>query len=205
VDTKVKLTVRGITNSQAHSGAYALVLSDDGPRHLPVIVGLPEAQSIAIALEELDPPRPLTHDLFVRFAQMLQIRLREVFIYKFEEGVFYSELIFWDGVREIRIDSRTSDAIAIALRTKSDIYTLESIIQKCAIILEENMEDESSIAEELYRTADDAGENLKQQLSRSSVSDLQERMAEAIRDEDYEFAEFCKEELLRREQEEPYE
>ena len=121
------------------SGAYALILAEEnGARRVPIIVGTSEAQSIAIALEHITPPRPLTHDLFMTFAQAFGIQLREVFIYKFEDGVFYSELLFDDGITQVRLDSRTSDAIAIALRVKCDIYTTEHIVSECGVVLEES-------------------------------------------------------------------
>jgi bifunctional DNase/RNase len=205
VDTKVKLKVHGLTNSQIQSGAYALVLSeDDGPRRLPVIVGLPEAQSIAIALEELQPPRPLTHDLFVHFARMLQIRLTEVFIYKFDEGVFYAEMVFMDGTHEIRIDSRTSDAVAIAIRMKSNIYTLESILQKCGIILDESHGEEKGdmiLSSRLDPEESGDHETLKERLRTLHKTEIEERMEKAIGEENYEYAKVCKEELQRREKE----
>ena len=126
MDTRIKLRVQGLTNSQIQSGAYALILAEeDGVRRIPIIVGTSEAQSIAIALERITPPRPLTHDLFATFAQAFGVRLCEVFIYKFEDGVFYSELLFEDGIKQIRLDSRTSDAIAIALRVKCDMKQLQ--------------------------------------------------------------------------------
>lgn len=138
MDTKIKLRVQGLTNSQIQSGAYALILAEEeGARRIPIIVGTSEAQSIAIALEHITPPRPLTHDLFVTFAQAFGIQLREVFIYKFEDGVFYSELLFDDGITQVRLDSRTSDAIAIALRVKCDIYTTDQIVAECGVVLED--------------------------------------------------------------------
>ena len=137
MDTKIKLRVQGLTNSQIQSGAYALILAEEnGARRVPIIVGTSEAQSIAIALEHITPPRPLTHDLFMTFAQAFGIQLREVFIYKFEDGVFYSELLFDDGITQVRLDSRTSDAIAIALRVKCDIYTTEHIVSEYVTIRE---------------------------------------------------------------------
>ena len=205
MDTKVKLKVQGLTNSQMQSGAYALILSEDGPRRIPVIVGVSEAQSIAIALEELKPPRPLTHDLFVAFVQTCQIRLMEVLIYKFDDGVFFSEMLFSDGCREIRIDSRTSDAVAIALRMKCDIYTLESIIQRCGIVLEElesAESDEAAIFRELNPEDIKDKETLKVWLSLLPDSEIDERMEKAIADENYEFAKLYQEELLRRKKEE---
>lgn len=205
MEDKVKLRVQGLTNSQMQSGAYALILSEDGPRRIPVIVGVSEAQSIAIALEGLRPPRPLTHDLFVRFSNAYQIRLLEVLIYKFEDGIFYSEMLFSDGMNEIRIDSRTSDAVAIAIRMRSDIYTYESIIQKCGIILDER--NSSDDKEELILTEsmnpEEINDNTKLQewLRLLENGEIEERMEKAIREENYEFAKIYKEELLRRERE----
>ena len=119
---KNKIKGSRLANSQVQSGAYALILAEEnGPRRIPIIVGTAEAQSIAIALEHIVPPRPLTHDLFATFAQAFNVILKEVYIYKFEDGVFYSELEFSDGERSIKLDSRTSDAIAIALRVNCDI------------------------------------------------------------------------------------
>ena len=188
-----------------HSGAYALILSEDGPRRIPVIVGVSEAQSIAIALEELKPPRPLTHDLFVAFVRACNMQLKEVFIYKFEDGVFYSEIHFSDGYRDIRIDSRTSDAVAIALRMKGDIYILESIIQKCGIVLEEieSVEsDETAMFKELNPEDIKDTETLKVWLSLLPVNEINKQMERAISDEKYEYAKMYKEELQRRKKEE---
>ena len=201
MDKKVKLKVQGLTNSRMHSGAYALILSEEGPRRIPVIVGVSEAQSIAIALEELKPPRPLTHDLFVAFVKAINIRLVEVFIYKFEEGVFYSEMHFSDGFRDIRIDSRTSDAVAIALRMKGTIYTLESIIQRCGIVLEEiesAESDETAMFRELNPEDIKDMDTLKVWLSLLPDSEINERMERAVADEKYEYANMYKEELNRR-------
>ena len=127
MDNRIKLRVLGITYSQIQSGAYALVLAEEnGSRRIPIIIGTAEAQSIAIQLEHLTPPRPLTHDLFVAFAEAFDIHLKEVFIYKFEEGVFSAELIVEDKEGEVKkIDSRTSDAIAFELRCNAQITTTE--------------------------------------------------------------------------------
>ena len=188
-----------------HSGAYALILSEDGPRRIPVIVGVSEAQSIAIALEELKPPRPLTHDLFVAFVKACNMQLKEIFIYKFDDGVFFSEMHLSDGFRDIRIDSRTSDAVAIAIRMKGDIYILESIIQRCGIVLEEIEEvesDETAMFRELNPEDIKDKETLKVWLSLLPDSEIDERMEKAISEEKYEYAKMYKEELLRREKEE---
>lgn len=205
LNEKVKLRVQGLTNSQMQSGAYALILSEDGPRRIPVIVGAAEAQSIAVALEELRPPRPLTHDLFVRFASAYQIRLVEVLIYKFEDGVFYSEMLFSDGANEIRIDSRTSDAVAIAIRVRCDIYTFESIIQECGIVLDEreasDETEDTALLGYLNPEEIDDDDELQRWLRLLQKSELEERMKTAVQDENYEFAKMYRDELARRKRE----
>ena len=144
----IKLTIKGISYSQTQSGAYALVLSEmEGTRTLPIIIGAFEAQSIAIALEkEIRPPRPLTHDLFKTFSDRFSIQIQQVIIHKLVDGVFYSSLICEkEGVEEI-IDTRTSDAIAIAVRFEAPIYTYENILDKAGVNL--NVDEEFDLYEE---------------------------------------------------------
>lgn len=201
---KIKLKVQGLTNSQIHSSAYALVLAEEnGNRRIPVIVGTSEAQSIAIAIERIMTPRPLTHDLFVTFSHAFSIELKEVLIYKFLDGVFYSEMLFTNGVDEIRIDSRTSDAIAIALRVNCNIYIYEEIMEECGVEME-NMEDNVYEEEDSKNLMDlepeeiDDPDLLKQWLSILSIEDLQERLDLAVETENYEYAKMYQEELKRR-------
>ena len=120
---RVKLKVLGISYSQTQSGAYALILvEENGNRRIPIIIGGFEAQAIVIKIENLEPPRPLTHDLFKSFADEFNISMVEVVIHKLEEGVFYSRLLCNNGDKELSIDSRTSDAVALALRFDCPIY-----------------------------------------------------------------------------------
>ena len=180
MDDRVKLKVMGITYSQIQNGAYALVLAEEnGDRRIPIIIGTAEAQSIAIRLEHLTPPRPMTHDLFASFAQGFGIRLREVFVYHYEDGVFSSELLFDDGTRQIRIDSRTSDAIAIALRTQSPIYTTEKIISEAGIIFQEEPKEKKKEETKTVK---------RKHLNDYSTKELKERLEEAVRMEAYEKA-----------------
>jgi len=133
----VRLNIKGISYSQTQSGAYALILSEvDGQRKLPIVIGAFEAQSIAIALEkDIQPPRPLTHDLFKNFSDRFDIVVKQVIIHKLVDGVFYASLICErDKVEEI-IDARTSDAIALALRFSAPIFTYKNILEKAGIIL----------------------------------------------------------------------
>lgn len=200
---KVKLRVQGLTNSQIQSGAYAMVLAEEGVRRLPVIVGMFEAQSIALALEGINPPRPLTHDLFLSYTKATGYRIQEVFIHKFDDGVFFSDIILTNGDAIIKIDSRTSDAIAIALRTSCNIFTTEAIMKKCGIIIDERSRDDNDkelLPEEL--TTDDLQDitKLREHLRTLKKLEIEERMAKAVAIEDYEFAKIYKDELLRREE-----
>lgn len=200
MEKRIKLRVQGITNSQVQSGAYALILAEEnGLRRIPIIVGTPEAQSIAIALEGLKPPRPLTHDLFATFAQAFGIRLKEVYIYRFEEGIFYSELLFSDGERNIKVDSRTSDAIAIALRVKCDIYTSEEIVRQAGIVLEDDLEEEEEKPGSLADV--DMDEEIDKLLTDMEEYELEEQLQQAVEQEDYELAKLVQDELHRRKQE----
>ncbi len=179
MEDRVKLNVLGITFSQVQAGAYALVLAEEGgSRRVPIIIGTPEAQSIAIFLEGLHPPRPLTHELFITFATALNTRLKEIYIYKFEEGVFFSELIFMHGDKEILIDSRTSDAIALAVRTGSPIYTTEAIMKETGIIMEEEESEETEIK----------GQRPQTTYESMNMEELESSLNDAIGMEDYEKA-----------------
>lgn len=134
----IPLRVMGLSYNQLQNGAYALLLAQvNGPYRIPVVIGAPEAQSIAIALEGIITPRPLTHDLFSTFAQAFGVRLMQVFIYRFEDGIFSSELTFADDVRTITLDARTSDAIALAIRTHAPIFTTPEIIEETGFIIED--------------------------------------------------------------------
>ena len=145
---KIKLEIVGLSYSQTQSGAYALVLSEvKGNRRLPIIIGGFEAQAIVIKLENLNPPRPLTHDLFKSFADLVDLQLKEVFIHRLDEGVFYSQLICDRNGEEVIIDSRTSDAVALALRFDCPIYITEDIMDKAGIVMEGNEYEDDLIAE----------------------------------------------------------
>ena len=192
---KIKLNVLGLSVSQTQTGAYALVLAEEnGDRRIPIIIGPVEAQSIAIQLEGLHPPRPLTHDLFKNMAQAFQIELIEVIIYKLEEGIFFSELICEQNGTHIAIDSRTSDAVALALRFKCPIYTTEEILSKAGIVIEvtENFE-EDNLPEEPVQEDD-----RKNKYELYSLKELEQMLQDAIQDEKYEVASEIRDEISRR-------
>jgi len=200
VMNKIKLNVLGISYSQTQSGAYALVLNEEnGERRIPIIVGGFEAQSIAIQLEGLNPPRPLTHDLFLNFAHAFHIELNEVLIHKLEEGVFYAKLICNNGNSSITIDSRTSDAIALALRFKCPIYTTEDILSKAGIIIDIEKEEEEQVENIDTMEGDFPTEPSGfGDLTNLEDDELQKLLDDAIKDENYERASIIRDEMSRR-------
>lgn len=196
----VKLNVLGISYSQTQSGAYALILTEEnGERRIPIIVGGFEAQSIAIELEGLKPPRPLTHDLFMNFSKVFGITILEVVIYKLEEGVFYSQLQCDNGSENIVLDARTSDAIALALRFKCPIYTTEEIIAKAGIVLDFDKESSASPAAQESETIKPPQTNVPSfssgEFKSYSLEELNEILDEAIGNEDYERASKIRDEI----------
>jgi len=191
---RVKLKVTGISYSQTQSGAYALILNEEnGDRRIPIIIGGFEAQAIVIKLENLDPPRPLTHDLFKKFADEFNIAVIEVMIYKLEEGVFFSKLVCNNGVKEYSIDSRTSDAVALALRFDCPIYITEEILEKAGIAVSSSDSDTSSLSE---TDTDFTGENAK--YASYSDEDLYKMIDDSVKTEDYERAASIRDEIEKR-------
>jgi len=198
---KIKLEIVGLSYSQTQSGAYALVLGEsNGKRRLPIIIGGFEAQAIAIELEKMAPSRPLTHDLFKTFSDKFGVSVNEVIIHNLSEGIFYSKLICHDGLKTEEIDSRTSDAIALAVRFKCPIYTYEFILSSAGIVIDENKEGEESI-----ETSAEPEENLNPSTFKSSdpfhdlsLEDLKEQLKKAIDEEAYEKASKIQAELNKR-------
>jgi len=190
---RVKLKVMGISYSQTQSGAYALLLiEENGERRIPIIIGGFEAQAIVIKLENLEPPRPLTHDLFKKFADQFNIAVIEVMIYKLEDGVFFSKLVCNNGEKEYSIDSRTSDAVAIALRFGCPIYISEDILEKAQL---------SNSPSETDLLSSDETETKKKQTTKYgsfTEDELYKMIDEAVKTEDYEKAASIRDEIERR-------
>jgi bifunctional DNase/RNase len=188
----IQLRVNRITYSQNQSGAYAMILDEvDGKRKLPVVIGEFEAQSIAVNLDkDIKPQRPFTHDLFKNFAYRFDIAIKRVIITKLVDGVFYSSLICErDKIEEI-IDSRTSDAVSLALRFKAPIYTHESVLEKAGVVFEKG---------ELpaQGTPDD---ELSDEMNYSDLSnqELENAIKKAVKKEDYELAARLRDEISKR-------
>lgn len=198
----IKLTIKGISYSQTQTGAYALVLSEmNGTRTLPIIIGAFEAQSIAIALEkEIRPPRPLTHDLFRTFAERFDIQVKKVVIHKLVDGIFFSSLLCEKDGKEEIIDTRTSDAVAIAVRFQAPIFTYENILDKAGIYLklEEDLEiDQALESEELELSLEDIT-TTKSDFASLSTKELYAKLDEAVANEDYELAAKLRDEIGKR-------
>ena len=202
MENLVKLNIKGISYSQTQTGAYALILEEElGLRKLPIIIGSFEAQSIALALEkDIRTPRPLTHDLFVSMGRAFHFFVKGVFIHKLEDGVFYSNILMEDkDGKEEEIDSRTSDAIALAIRFEAPIYALEKVMEKAGIHLEVQEKEGKSIASAIREIEKEVAKQEKRfDFSTKSKEDLEKEMKEAVKNEDYELAARLRDELDKR-------
>lgn len=194
MNQRVKLSILGISFSQVQAGAYALIFAEsDGPRRLPIVIGTPEAQSIAIIMEKITPPRPLSHDLMVTTFAALGVELVDVYIYKFENGAFYAELTLQQGENQYKIDSRTSDGVALAIRTGAPIYTTEEIMVNMSVVFDEGSEEQAEIKEFIS--------NEEKDISQLSTEKLNTLLQEALKKEDFESAISLRDELSKRKDE----
>jgi bifunctional DNase/RNase len=198
---KIKLDILGLSSSQSQTGSFALVLGEEnGNRRLPIIIGMFEAQAIAIEIEKIEPNRPMTHDLFKFFAEKFNFTIEEIFISEFREGIFFAKIVSTDGKRTVEIDARPSDAIAIGLRFGVPIYTTESILSEAGIILSDSEEDkEDDELEESHEVVESKVQKTKEELIKEmSVDQLNGLLEEAITNEDYERAAFIRDEINKR-------
>ena len=193
---KVRLEIVGLSYSQTQSGAYALVLGESaGTRRLPIIIGGFEAQAIAIELEKMTPTRPLTHDLFKAFSETFSIDVTEILIYNLVEGVFYAKLVCTDGTREVEIDARTSDAIALAVRFNCPIFTYEFILKSAGIVLDD---DSLPSIENPIATVEEMTSSTEGEYQSKSSEELKNLLQTALDEEQYETASRIRDELNNR-------
>lgn len=191
---KVRLEIVGLSYSQTQSGAYALVLGESaGTRRLPIIIGGFEAQAIAIELEKMTPSRPLTHDLFKTFAETFDVQVNEVLIYNLVEGIFYAKLICNDGTKDVEIDARTSDAIALAVRFACPIFTYEFILKSAGIVLDDENAGIAGNIEAEVPQKEVSGDT--DDLKSKSTEELKNLLQTALDDEQYETASKIRDEL----------
>lgn len=200
---KIRLEILGLSSSQSQSGSFALVLGEEsGNRRLPIIIGMFEAQAIAIEIEKIIPNRPMTHDLFKSFAQGFNFAVEEIVISDLKEGVFFAKIVCSDGVKNIEIDARPSDAIAIGLRFDVPIYTYENILSEAGIVLSDlNEEVESGQEppkEKEEKAPKPAPKSKTEQIKNSTSDQLKAMLNDALEKEDYERAARIRDELNRR-------
>lgn len=197
---KIKLEILGLSPSQSQAGSFALVLGEElGNRRLPIIIGVFEAQAIAVQIENIVPNRPMTHDLFKSFAEGMNYTLKEIIISDLKEGIFYAKIVCKDSLREVEIDARPSDAIAIGLRFDIPIYTYEAILSEAGIISSSltEEEDEDGDEEAVKETLQSRG-SLSDQLRDLSFDELQRILDDALSKEDYEKAAKIRDEMSKR-------
>lgn len=193
---KIKLEILGLSSSQSQTGSFALVLGEkEGSRRLPIIIGMFEAQAIAIEIEKIIPNRPMTHDLFKSFAHSFSYSIQEIIISDLKEGVFFAKIVCNNGKKETQIDARPSDAIAIGLRFDVPIFTYETILSEAGIEFTDESEEEIKEIK-TTKTPDKAVAN--KDLKDISVEKLQEMLNTALEKEDYEEAAKIRDEINRR-------
>lgn len=188
MENRIRLSLMGLSYNPLQDGAFAILLAAEGTnKRIPIIIGAAEAQAIAIVIEHINPPRPMTHDLFATFAHAFGVELKEVFIYSFEDGIFSAEMTFSDGERQITLDSRTSDAVAIAIRTGAPIYTTPAILEETGIEFAEVDNDDSGDTDSDEEDVDEteAGETDYESMS---DKELNEAFEQAMADDDFEEA-----------------
>jgi len=197
---KIKLEILGLSSSQSQTGSFALVLGEtEGNRRLPIIIGMFEAQAIAIEIEKIIPNRPMTHDLFKSFANSFNFHVEEIVISDLKEGVFFAKIVCTDGLKKHEIDARPSDAIAIGLRFDSPIYTYENILAEAGIVLTDEEDEEEKVepvkeSKVRVKKEKQKGDDFKNY----SVDKLNELLKDAIDKEDYERAAKIRDELSKR-------
>lgn len=179
---KIELEIVALSHSITQTHSYAVVLGElNGLRRLPIVIGGFEAQAIAVALEKMDPSRPLTHDLMKNFMVAFNIELKEIVISDLKEGIFYSSLICENGTDTIEIDSRTSDALALAVRFNCPIYTFDHILDNAGIL----MEDSQTKSADISSTTISSESSEKNNLQSLSIEELQNLLNEVLEQEDY--------------------
>ncbi|MFN0048254.1 MAG: bifunctional nuclease domain-containing protein [Cytophagales bacterium] len=197
---RIKLEILGLSSSQSQTGSFALILGEEvGSRRLPIIIGMFEAQAIAIEIEKIIPNRPMTHDLFRSFAEAFTFAIDSVLISDLKEGVFYAKILCSDGITNQEIDARPSDAIAIGLRFSVPIFTTEAIMSEAGIVLGDYEEDQPKKQKKASKSdkavvKSGANDNLKDM----TADELKKLLDDTLKKEDYEKAAIIRDELNRR-------
>jgi len=188
---KIELEIVALSHSITQTHSYAVVLGEvNGLRRLPIVIGGFEAQAIAVALERMQPSRPLTHDLMKNFMMAFNIDLHEIIINDLQEGIFYSKLICSSEKDTVEIDSRTSDAVALAVRFGCPIYTYDNILESAGILMEEDDKKKKVVVSHTDEGSDD--------LKKLSIPELESLLSEVLEHEDYIKAASIRDEIKRR-------
>ena len=188
---KVRVEIIGMTYSESSTGAYVLILGDKNSlRRLPIVIGGNEAQAIAVGIERQQNSRPLTHDLLLKFASTFNVKVVEVVINRFRDGVFYAMLVCQQGDEMVLIDARPSDAIAIAVRLGCEIYAYETVLDEAGIIMDDMNENDSSDSSDSINKVQDEPD-----LELLTISELEDLLQRAIDEEDYEKAAQIRDEI----------
>ena len=182
---KVSLEIVGLTYSESSTGAYVLILGDkNSQRKLPIVIGSAEAESIAVGIDRQHNGRPLTHDLFLRFAKEFEVEIKEVVINRFREGIYYAMLVCQQGSELTMVDARPSDAIAIAVRCGCDISAYETVMNEASIIMEDlEQEEEDELTGATATPINKGGD--KPNYDMMTVPELEDLLQEAVDNEDY--------------------
>lgn len=198
---RYRLELVGITYNQIESGVYAVILRQvGGNRRIPIIIGYPEAQAIECKLQEVVTPRPLTHDMMMNFMEEFGIRLKEIEIHRLPSGVFAADMIFTDGTNVRTVDSRSSDAIALAIRADAPIYTSAEVLEEAGF----DPDEQENRKENSTAQQDNSTRNQKQNnthTSQKTIGELRTLMQQAAENEDYEEAARLKAEIDKMEKE----
>lgn len=188
---KIQLDLVDITPSSSSNGAYVMALTEiAGARSLAIVIGPAEAHSIVIVMEKMPITRPLTHDLFVSLAENFEIHVEEVFIYQMIDGIFYARIVVTGNGKTVEVDSRTSDAVAIAIRFGAPIFCAKEVMDEVGRDMRALTE-----GEELDFDLDISEEDLEEELT---PEEIQTKLDEALMNEDYELASKLRDELEKR-------
>lgn len=196
---KVKLEILGLSPSQSQAGSFALILGEEyGNRRLPIIIGMFEAQAIAIEIEKIVPNRPMTHDLFKSFAKTFRYTITEIVISELREGIFFAKISCSDGLKDFAVDARPSDAIAIGLRFNVPIYTTEAILSEAGIVANESGKDDEDESSLIEKNAPSTSKPFIEQLKDMSQEELNRLLEDALNHEEYERAAKIRDEISKR-------
>ncbi len=183
---KIELEIVALSHSITQTHSYAVVLGEvNGLRRLPIVIGGFEAQAIAVALEKMHPSRPLTHDLMKNFMSAFTIDLQEIIICDLQEGIFYSKLVCVSEHDTVEIDSRTSDALALAVRFGCPIYTYEHILDSAGILMEDSSSKKKKSGTTTTTTTTTTDSASREDLAALSLEELNTLLGEVLEQEDY--------------------